>query len=102
MQDLDSKENASPVSKFLYDWKLKLAILSAIVVPSVSATGSFYKMELRLTEQNQQTELKIRSIELDTAKNFADKQAVLKLQEDVAKLREDTAEIKAMLKRSLR
>lgn len=90
------------VSQFLYDWKLKLAILSAVVIPSVTATGSFYKMEIRLNEKNQQTESRISRLELDTQRTFADKPTLTKLQDDVAKLREDTAEIKALLKHKLR
>lgn len=89
------------VTQFLYDWKLKLAILSAIVIPTVTATGSFYKMEARLNEKNYQTENRISKLELDSERNFADKHTMLKLQEDVAKSREDIAEIKTLLKRRL-
>lgn len=100
-----SQESHKPkgqVTQFLYDWKLKLAILTAIVVPSVTATGAFYKMETRLNEKNFQTENRISKLEVDTVRNFADKPTMVKLQDDVAKLREDTSEIKALLKRKLR
>lgn len=96
------KPKGSAVTQFLYDWKLKLAILSAIVIPSVTATGSFYKMEMRFNEKNQQTEDRINRLEVDTVRNYADKPTMVKLQDDVTKLREDTAEIKALLKRKLR
>jgi hypothetical protein len=92
----------SKVTTFLYDWKLKLAILTAIVIPTITATGSYYKLEIRLNEKNQQTENRISKLELDASKNFADKPSMVKLQDDVTKLREDTAEIKAILKRKLR
>jgi len=98
----ENPKSKSQVTQFLYDWKLKLAILSAIVVPSVTATGSFYKMEIRFNEKNAQTEEKIKNLELDVARNFADKPTMVKIQDDVTKLREDTAEIKALLKRKLR
>lgn len=98
----DNHKPKSSVTQFLYDWKLKLAILSAIVVPTVTATGSFYKMEIRFNEKNALTEEKIKNLELDVQRNFADKPTMVRLQDDVTKLREDTAEIKALLKRKLR
>lgn len=98
----EPKSKGSQVTQFLYDWKLKIAILSAILVPTVTATASFYKMEIRFNEKNSLTEDKIRSLEVDMARNFADKPTMIKLQDDVTKLREDTAEIKALLKRKLR
>ncbi len=98
----ESKSKSNPVTQFLYDWKLKLAILSAIVIPSVTATASFYKMEIRFNDKNQQTEDRINKLEVDTVRNYADKPTMIRLQDDVTKLREDTAEIKALLKRKLR
>lgn len=95
-------KHKSQVTQFLYDWKLKLAILTAIVVPTVTATGSFYKMQIQFNEKSTETEKKIKDLELEVNKNFADKPTMVKLQEDVTKLREDTAEIKALLKRKLR
>lgn len=102
MSQESTKPKSNTVTRFLYDWKLKLAILSAIIVPSVTATGSFYKMEIRLNEKNQQTENRISKLEVDAMRNYADKPTMVKLQDDVTRLREDTAEIKALLKRRLR
>lgn len=96
----DSKAKGT-VTKFLYDWKLKLAIASAIIVPTTVATGNFFKMEMRLNEKNQLTENRISKLELDSERNFADKPSMVKLQTDVTQLRVDTAEIKALLKRKL-
>lgn len=98
----NDNKSKSQTTQFLYDWKLKIGILFAIIVPSVTATGSFYKMQIRLDEKNQQTENRISKLELDSERNFADKPTMLKLQDDVVKLREDTAEIKVLLKRKLR
>lgn len=89
-------------TKFLYDWKLKLGILLAILTPAVTATGSFYRLEIRLNEKNQQTENRINKLELDAERNFATKQTMDKLSGDVSNMRDDLIEIKTLLKRKLR
>lgn len=93
---------AEQKSKFLYDWKLKLGILAAIVTPSVTATAAFFKLELRLNEKTYQVENRVNKIELDAERNFADKKTMQELSGDVRALREDMVEIKTLLKKKLK
>lgn len=89
----------SKETSFLYDWKLKLGILAAIVMPTVTATAAFYKLEARLNEKSFQTENRINKVELDVERNFADKRTVDDMHKDINKMQNDITEIKTLLKR---
>lgn len=85
----------------LRSWKLKLALLAAIVAPSVTATGAYYKLQIQLTEKNQQTENRISGLELQSVKNFADKPTMDDMRRNVEHMQQDIAEIKTILRNKL-
>lgn len=86
---------------FLSNWKTKLALLSAIVIPTATATGSFYKLQLNLAEKQSVTDKRISDVELSAERNFADKHTMDKMRDDVSKIHEDVSEIKTLLKNRL-
>lgn len=92
-----SKEELS----LLRSWKLKLALLAAIVMPSVTATGAYYKLQIQLTEKNQQTENRVSDLELRTHENFADKPTMDEMRKNVEAMRNDITEIKTILRNKL-
>ena len=85
----------------LRSWKLKLALLAAVVMPSVTATGAYYKLQIQLTEKNQQTENRVSDLELRTHENFADKPTMDQLRTNVEQMRNDITEIKTILRNKL-
>lgn len=89
-------------TSLLANWKLKLGILMAIVSPTVTGTAAYYKLQIQLDGKNQQTLEKVNKLELDAERNFASKQTMEKIKEDVSKMKEDLVEIKTLLKRKLR
>lgn len=76
-------------------WKLRIALISAIVIPTVTATGAFYDLHTKLAEKD----TKIVDLELRVNQNFADKPTMKKVQEDVQEIKSGIVEIKTLLKR---
>lgn len=92
----------STESDLLKNWKLKLGLLMAIISPSVAATGAYYKLQINLSERNQVTESKVKDLELQVERNFASKQTMDKVQNDISGLKNDMTEIKVLLQRKLK
>lgn len=88
-------------TQLLRSWKLKLAVLAAIVMPSVTATGAYYKLQIQLTEKNQQTENRMNRLEITSIENFADKPTMEDMRKNVEQMRNDITEIKTILRNKL-
>lgn len=80
---------------FLNVWKLRIALLSAIIIPTVTATGAFYDLKAKIQEKD----TKIVDLELKITKNFADKPTMQKVQDDLQEVKSGIVEIKTLLKR---
>lgn len=89
-------------SAILKNWKAKLALLSAIVVPTVSATGAFFGLKTEMVEKEAAINSRISSVELRTEQNFADKPSMNKMQDNLQHLRDDVSDMKNDLKTLLR
>ncbi len=79
--------------KFIDNWRTKLALLAAIIVPTISATGAYYKLDSKIDERTS-------VLELTSTKNFAEKQDLKEIQNDIKDMHSDIVEIKTILKRS--
>lgn len=82
---------------FLKNWHLKLAIIGALVMPAITATGAFYDLKAKMQEKDAAVSAKISALELSSTKEFADKNTLKEVQEDVKRMRDDVTEIKTLL-----
>lgn len=82
-------------SAILKNWKAKIALIAAVVVPSVTATGAFYKTKEDVVSR-------ISAVELRTEQNFADKTTMNRMQDNIQHLRDDLGDVKSDLKLLLR
>lgn len=94
--------NKSAETNILTNWKLKLGILFAVISPTVTGTAAYYNLQIKLDEKNQITQEKINQLELRTEKNFASKETMEKIRDDMNRVKEDIVEIKVLLKRKLK
>lgn len=90
---------ASHEAKILSAWQTKFALLAAIVVPTITATGAFFKIDTKMAERETQINQRISDVELRVEQNFADKPTMREMQQDIKALRSDMVEIKVLLKR---
>lgn len=84
----------------LKNWKLKLGLLAAIVVPSVTATGAFYDLKAKIVEKETAVHLRMNEIELTNQRNFADKDTIKEIRSDIKDMRSDISEIKTLIIRN--
>lgn len=96
--DMDNKKETD----LLKNWKLKLAILAAIVVPTITATGAFYDLKAKIVEKEVAVNDRINSLELQNQKNFVDKDTVKEIRSDIKEMRSEITEIKNILIRRTR
>jgi uncharacterized protein YfiM (DUF2279 family) len=81
----------------LESWKLKLAVLSAIIFPTITATGAFYGLKSEMKDQQAAINEKVAALELKTQKEFIDKETGKELRDEVRALRSSMDEIKNIL-----
>ena len=86
----------------LTNWKLKIAILLAVISPTVTGTAAYYKLQIQLEDKNQITLEKVSQLELQAEKNFASKSTMESIKGDVSEMKQDLIEIKTLLKHKLR
>lgn len=83
----------------LASWKIKLAILAAIITPSVTVTGAYYKVQSNVAETKAEIDRRVNAVELSTQKSFAEKSDLKDMQRKIDQVRDDVVEIKSILKR---
>lgn len=69
-----------------------------ILTPTVSVMGAYYGVGASAAKDKAEITQRISSLELESAKTFADKGAVQQIARDVQDVKVDVAEIKALLK----
>jgi cell division protein FtsL len=74
----------------LKSWKLKIALLLAIITPAVSVTGAYYNLKADVGSQISQAQNKI-------DEKYVSKDSFRDMKEDVKDVREDVKEIKRFL-----
>jgi hypothetical protein len=79
----------------LKKWQLMLAILGSILVPTVTATGAYFKKFSQVDE-------KINKLEVDTVKSYVDKDSFKRLDDRTRRMENDLVEIKTIVKQKLR
>jgi hypothetical protein len=89
---MDNREN-----KWLRGWHTKIAILLAIMSPTVTATGAFYGMKNDIQAREAKINERVLSLELSNTKEFADKQELSEIHTDVREMRKEISELKNML-----
>ena len=73
----------------LSNWKAKLAILTAIVFPTVTATGAFYGLKANMADTEYSLTQKINNVQLEVEKNFADKRSLDEIKSDIKEIQRD-------------
>ncbi len=90
---------------FLKNWHLKLAIIAAIIVPTVTATSALYsfrsKIEEKIQEDRAVVSAKISALELQSQKDFVEKSSIKDMQRNMEAMHDDIVEIKTILKKRL-
>lgn len=81
----------------LKSWKLKLALLAAIVVPTITATGTYYDLKAKIVEKETAVNSRISEIELNNTKNFADKDTIKDMRNDIKEIRDNVSELKTLI-----
>lgn len=71
-------------------WKTILGILTAIVIPAVTATSAFYDLK-------EDVNTKINAVQLDTQRNFVQKETLKEIRSDIKDIRRDVSEIKTLI-----
>lgn len=84
--------------KLLENWKLKIGILTGILVPAITATGAIYGIKEDAHQAEASLNRRISEVELKTEINKADKSLLEQVQRDVSRMREDVVEIKTLLR----
>ncbi len=77
-------------------------MLATIVVPTVTATGAFYDLKAKITEKENAVNSRISDIELNNEKNFADKDTIKDIRNDIKDMRSEVSEIKMLIIRKSR
>jgi hypothetical protein len=97
-----AKSKDSNETTILKKWHLKLAILSGIVIPTATATGSYWKLRLNQTTETAQVNERISKVELQAEKSFVDKESFQNLDQRSRRMENDITEIKTILKTKLK
>jgi len=87
----------SSENEILSGWKLKLGLITMLLVPTITATGAFYDLKSKITEREIAVNQKISDLELSTQKTFADKEALKEMRSDIKEMRSEMAEIKTLI-----
>ncbi len=86
----------------LKNWHIKLAVLSALVSPAVSATGAYFSIQNRITSETAHVSEKVNNLELRITESYADKNSLRAIDDRTRKMENDIVEIKTMLRTRLR
>lgn len=82
----------------LSSWKLKLALLMAIVTPTVGMTGAYWKIKGDVLEARASADARLSAVELNTQKSFAEKSDLKDMQREISAMHDDIIDIKSILK----
>lgn len=85
-QGNDSKVEA----KLLRNWKLRIALLTAIISPAVTGTAAYFNMKDSFKEA-------IRQSEQETEKKYVRKEAMESIKDDLTDVKSDVKDIKNFL-----
>lgn len=101
---MTTKSEAKDSTEFsiLKTWHVKLLLIGAIAMPAVSATGAYYGLREKALADKAEISDRVSKIELESAKTFADKQALQSLDARTQRMENDITEIKTILKAKLR
>lgn len=86
----------------LESWKLKIAVISAIVFPTITATGAFYGLKSEIKDNQVQVQEKISRLELQSQREFVDKDTVRDLRGDMKQMQRSIDELKEIMLKSRR
>lgn len=91
---------ASGENKVLESWALRISFLTALIVPTITATGAYYKLDGKIDSREAAVIQRVQTLELDSTRHFADKDELKEMHQEIKQLRSDVTEIKTLLKRS--
>lgn len=81
-------------NELLRNWRVKVALLVALISPTVAATGAYYDLKGDVNNR-------ISAVELRSEQTFADKQAIKDIQTELRQTHDDVIEIKTLLSHKL-
>ncbi len=84
-------------TKLVRGWRAKIGLLTAIILPTVAATGSFYSVKIDAQDRESKLVERISAIEVKSGKEFADKDDLREMRDDIKQLRTEVSEIKTIL-----
>lgn len=89
-------------SSLLKNWQIKIALLTSIVMPTITATGAYYNLSDKMTASKTEYSEKVSSLELKITQSFADKASLQRIDERTQKIQNDITELATIVKRRLR
>ena len=78
-------------------WRTRIGLLMAIVIPTITVTGSFYSAKLDAQDRESKLVERISALEVRSGKEFADKDDLREIRDDIKQLRTEVSEIKTIL-----
>lgn len=92
----------SSEQNLLKNWHLRLVVLAAVVMPTITATGAYYGVRERVAADKAEVSERVNKLELSVERNFADKSSMQQLDQRTRRMETDITEIKTILKTKLR
>ena len=89
-------------NEVLKNWHLKILVLSGLIVPTITATGAYYSIQNKLSENASKNENRITQLELQSNQQFADKNTLKEMQDEQRQMHDDILEIKTILNKKFR
>ncbi len=84
--------------KLLQNWHIKLALLAAIVLPTIAVTSAFSDVKETILRKDAAVHQRVSEVELKVEQNFADKKTVKQIHTELQQLQINMVEIKTLLK----
>lgn len=89
-------------TSLLRNWKFKIAILTAIVTPTITATGAYYDLKSRVEQNDTNNSARLVKLELQSNNQYADKATLNAVQAELRDTHDDVIAIKTFLTRKLK
>lgn len=89
-------------TKIMRGWRLKISLLMAIITPTIAVVGSFYSIKLDARDRDAAMSQRVSALELNTQKQFADKDELKEIRKDIHSLDDKVTGIQDLLLRTHR
>lgn len=89
-------------TSLLRNWRVKIALLMAIIMPTITATGAYYDLKNRVDQVDSRGSERVTKLELQLNQQFVDKATLQDVQAELRSTHDDVIQIKTFLSRKLK